>query len=87
FGDWPYVRTHIVYNTKVKKDYIQIDAIIGHGATWKLPKGCFGIKRNALVVVDLSKKVSNSLALLRHYSLVSSRSTLSLAPGSPLRDS
>ncbi|KAI9629359.1 hypothetical protein KEM48_013025 [Puccinia striiformis f. sp. tritici PST-130] len=49
FGDWPYVRTHIVYNTKVKKDYIQIDAIIGHGATWKLPKGCFGIKRNALV--------------------------------------
>jgi hypothetical protein len=59
FKNWPYVRTHIVYNSKNKKDYIQIDDIIGHGATCKLPQGCFKISKAALFVIDLSKKVSN----------------------------
>ncbi|POW00778.1 hypothetical protein PSHT_12859 [Puccinia striiformis] len=35
FEDWPYVRTRIVYKLKKKKDYIQIDAFIGHAATWQ----------------------------------------------------
>ncbi|KNE88684.1 hypothetical protein PSTG_17899 [Puccinia striiformis f. sp. tritici PST-78] len=61
FEDWPYVRTHVVYDITTKKDYIQMDAIIGHGATWKLPQGCFGIRRKALLVVDLSKKGLNPL--------------------------
>jgi hypothetical protein len=66
FDNWPYVRTNIVYDTKAKEDFIQIDAIVGHGATWKLPQGCFGIKRKTLVIVDLSKRVSNSLILVRN---------------------
>ncbi|POV95939.1 hypothetical protein PSHT_15407, partial [Puccinia striiformis] len=68
FKDWPYVKARVVYNyvkarvvynLKKKKDYIQMDHVIGHTATWQLPPACFGIGRKALFVVDLSKNVSN----------------------------
>ncbi|POV94647.1 hypothetical protein PSTT_16742 [Puccinia striiformis] len=55
FKDWPYVKARVVYNLKKKKDYIQMDHVIGHTATWQLPPACFGIGRKALFVVDLSK--------------------------------
>ncbi|KAI7933362.1 hypothetical protein MJO28_017689 [Puccinia striiformis f. sp. tritici] len=55
FEDWPHLRTHVVYDMKAKKDYIQIDQIIGHAATWTLPEQSFGIKRKAILVVDLTK--------------------------------
>ncbi|POV94541.1 hypothetical protein PSHT_16161, partial [Puccinia striiformis] len=41
FEDWPHLRTHVVYDMKAKKDYIQIDQIIGHAATWTLPEQSF----------------------------------------------
>jgi hypothetical protein len=66
FDNWLYVQTNVVYDTKAKQDFIQIDAIVGHGATWKLLQGCFGIKRKALVIVDLSKRVSNFLILVQN---------------------
>ena len=55
FREWTYARIQIMYHSKKKKDYIKINDIIGHGATWKLPERCFGIS-NSLLVVDLSKK-------------------------------
>jgi predicted amidophosphoribosyltransferase len=58
FKEWLYARIYIMYHSKKKKDYIQIDDIIGHGATWKLPERCFGIS-NGLLAVDLSKKTAN----------------------------
>jgi hypothetical protein len=60
FEDWPYVRAHIVYDSKKKKDYVEMNAVIGHGATCKLPPACFGISKKALLIFDLSKKVSQS---------------------------
>lgn len=55
FNDWPHSGLTVVYNREKKKDVVQLNEIVSHGASWKTPQGCFGIKEPTLLIVNLSK--------------------------------
>ncbi|EGG11330.1 uncharacterized protein MELLADRAFT_102220 [Melampsora larici-populina 98AG31] len=55
FNDWPHSGLTVVYNREKKKDVVQLNEIVSHGASWKTPQGCFGIKDPTLLIVNLSK--------------------------------
>ncbi|EGG09229.1 uncharacterized protein MELLADRAFT_61408 [Melampsora larici-populina 98AG31] len=55
FTDWPYSGFSVVYDREKKKDMVRLDEIVGHGASWENPQGCFGIKEPTLLIINLSK--------------------------------